>query len=321
MKLIIQIPCYNEAGTLAEALSYLPRKVEGFDIVEWLIINDGSKDDTKEIAIKNGVDYIVDFPKNKGLAEGFKAGIFESIKQNADVIVNTDADNQYNANDIPKLVQPILNGEAEVVIGERPISNIGHFSPIKKALQKLGSYVVRRISNTDVPDAPSGFRAFSKDAAMRLNVYNSYTYTLETIIQAGRYNMAIASVPVRINEDLRPSRLVSSIPSYIKKSMGTMFRIFVVYQPFRFFFNIGIVFMLLALLLGIRYLFFFSIGDGNGHIQSLILTSILAGFGVQTILTSFIADIISVNRKLMEDIKYENRCSLYNKQSFNSEQN
>jgi len=311
MKLIIQIPCYNEAGTLAEALSYLPTEVEGFDSVERLIINDGSTDDTVKVARENGVQHIVNFQKNKGLAEGFKAGIMEALRQGADVIVNTDADNQYNGADIPKLVEPILKGEAEVVIGARPISTIKHFSPIKKMLQKLGSYVVRKVSHTDIPDAPSGFRAISRDAAMKLNVYNTYTYTLETIIQAGRNNIAMTSVEVGVNEDLRPSRLVKSISSYIKKSIGTMLRIFVVYQPFRFFMNIGMFFLVIAFLLGLRFLYFFFTGSGDGHIQSLILTSILAGVGFQTVLTSFLADIISVNRKLLEDIKYEQRRSRF----------
>ncbi|OQY40903.1 MAG: glycosyl transferase [Spirochaetaceae bacterium 4572_7] len=315
MKLIIQIPCYNEASTLAKALSYLPKEVLGFDQVEWLIINDGSMDDTVKIAKENGVHHIVNFQKNKGLAEGFKAGIMEALQQGADVIVNTDADNQYDAQYIPNLVEPILNGEAEVVIGARPISTIKHFSPIKKILQNLGSYVVRKVSHTSIPDAPSGFRAISKDAAMKLNVYNSYTYTLETIIQAGRNNISMTSVDIKVNEDLRPSKLVKSISSYVKKSIGTMLRIFVVYEPFKFFMNIGLFFIFLSLLLGIRYLFFFFTGNGDGHIQSLILTSILAGIGFQTILTSFMADITSVNRKLLEDIKYEQRRSRFSDSS------
>lgn len=319
MKLIIQIPCYNEAGTLAEALSYLPKEVNGFDQVEWLIINDGSLDDTVKIAKENGVHHIVNFQKNKGLAEGFKAGMMEALQQGADVIVNTDADNQYDASFIPKLVQPILDGNAEVVIGARPISTIKHFSPIKKMLQKLGSYVVRKVSQSTIPDAPSGFRAISKDAAMKLNVYNSYTYTLETIIQAGRNNIAMTSVDIEVNEDLRPSRLVKSISSYIKKSIGTMIRIFVVYEPFKFFMRIGLFFLFLSFLLGARFLYFYFTGNGDGHVQSLILTSILAGVGFQTILTSFLADIISVNRKLLEDIKYEQRRNRFSKKSKNND--
>ena len=305
MKLIIQIPCYNEAGTLAIALSALPRKVKGFDKVEWLIINDGSTDDTVKVAKENGVDHIVNFKNNQGLAKGFMEGIKECLKQGADVIVNTDADNQYEAQDIPKLVQPILDHKAEYVIGERPISQTSHFSPIKKMLQKLGSWVVRRASKTDIPDAPSGFRAMSKECALSLNVYNNYTYTLETIIQAGQKNMAITSVPIRTNEDLRPSRLLSSIPNYIKKSVVTIIRIFVVYKPFRFFMTIAAVLLGLGLLLGFRFMYFYFIGDGSGHMQSVILSGVLIGMGFQTALIAFIADLLSVNRKLLEGVQYQ----------------
>lgn len=303
MKLIIQIPCYNEAETLAIALNALPRKVEGFDRVEWLIINDGSTDETVKVAKESGVDYIVNFKNNQGLAKGFMAGIKECLKQGADVIVNTDADNQYEAQDIPKLVQPILENRAEYVIGERPISQTSHFSPIKKMLQKLGSWVVRRASKTDVPDAPSGFRAMSKECALSLNVYNNYTYTLETIIQAGQKNIAITSVSIRTNEDLRPSRLLSSIPSYIKKSVITIIRIFVVYKPFRFFMTISAVLLSLGLLLGLRFMYFYFMGDGSGHMQSVILSGVLLGMGFQTGLIAFVADLLAVNRKLLEDLK------------------
>jgi glycosyltransferase involved in cell wall biosynthesis len=234
MKLIIQIPCYNEAETLPIALAALPREVEGFDEVEWLIINDGSTDNTVEVAKQCGVDHIVDLKQNQGLARGFIAGLKECLRQGADVIVNTDADNQYEARDIPKLTKPILEGKAEYVIGTRPIEQTEHFSKTKKFLQKLGSWVVRKASRTDIPDAPSGFRAMSRECAMQLNVYNTYTYTLETIIQAGQKNMAIMAVPIRTNPDLRPSRLLSSIPNYIKKSVVTIVRISVVYKSFQF---------------------------------------------------------------------------------------
>ena len=229
MKLIIQMPCYNEEETLPISINALPRKVDGFDKVEFLLIDDGSTDRSIEIAKELGVDHIVHLKKNRGLADVFTAGLDACISHGADIIVNTDADNQYNANDIPKLVKPILDGTADIVIGARPITQIQHFSLIKKILQKFGSYIVRRVSNTDIKDAPSGFRAISRDAALKLNVFNNYTYTLETIIQAGRKNMAILSVPISVNEDLRPSRLVRSIPSYIKKSIFTIFRIFIVY--------------------------------------------------------------------------------------------
>lgn len=312
MKLIIQIPCYNEAGTLAIALSALPRKVEGFDRVEWLIINDGSTDNTVKVAQEGGVDHIVNFKHNKGLAKGFMAGINECLKQGADVIVNTDADNQYEAKDIPKLVKPILEYKAEYVIGERPISQTEHFSMAKKTLQKLGSWVVRKASSTDIPDAPSGFRAMSRECAMQLNVYNDYTYTLETIIQAGQKNMAVTSVPIRTNEDLRPSKLLSSIPSYIKKSVITIIRIFVVYKSFRFFMSIAVILFGFGFLLGLRFLYFYMTGGGEGHMQSVVLSGILMGMGFQTGLIAFVADLLAVNRKLMEEIRYTtnlNRCN------------
>ena len=303
MKLIIQIPCYNEAETLAIALGALPREVEGFDKVEWLIINDGSEDDTVKVAKECGVDHIVNFKHNQGLAKGFMAGIKECLAQGADVIVNTDADNQYEADDIPKLTQPIIDGKAEYVIGARPISQTDHFSPAKKFLQKLGSWVVRKASKTTIPDAPSGFRAISKECAMQLNVYNNYTYTLETIIQAGQKNMAITSVPIRTNEDLRPSRLLSSIPNYIKKSVITIMRISVVYKSFQFFMTIAAILFGLGFLLGLRFLYFYFTGDGEGHMQSVVLAGVLMGMGFQTGLIAFIADLLSVNRKLLEEIK------------------
>jgi glycosyltransferase involved in cell wall biosynthesis len=303
MKLIIQIPCYNEAGTLAIALNALPREVEGFETVEWLIINDGSTDETVQVARECGVDHIVNFKHNQGLAKGFMAGIKECLKQGADVIVNTDADNQYEADDIPKLVKPILENKAEYVIGARPISQTEHFSPAKKFLQKLGSWVVRKASKTDIPDAPSGFRAITKECASQLNVYNNYTYTLETIIQAGQKNMAITSVPIRTNEDLRPSRLLSSIPNYIKKSIVTIVRIFVVYKPFHFFMIIAATLFSLGLLLGLRFLYYYLTGDGAGHMQSVVLAGVLIGMGFQTGLIAFVADLLSVNRRLLEEIK------------------
>lgn len=305
MKLIIQIPCYNEAETLAIALGALPREVEGFDTVEWLIINDGSTDDTVKVAKECGVDHIVDFKHNQGLAKGFMAGIKECLRQGADVIVNTDADNQYEARDIPKLVKPILEHKAEYVIGARPIDKTEHFSTTKKLLQKLGSWVVRKASRTDIPDAPSGFRAMSRECAMQLNVYNNYTYTLETIIQAGQKNMAITSVPIRTNEDLRPSRLLSSIPNYIKKSVVTIVRISVVYKSFQFFMSIAAILFGMGLLLGLRYLYFYFTGEGDGHVQSVILAGVLMGMGFQTGLIAFIADLLSVNRKLLEELRVE----------------
>ncbi len=307
MKLIIQIPCLNEAGTLAIALNALPREVPGFDSVEWLIIDDGSTDETVAVARENGVNHVVRHTRNQGLARGFMSGLDACLNLGADVIVNTDADNQYNADDIPALTKPILERSADIVVGARPIETIEHFSLIKKMLQKLGSWVVRVASNTDIPDAPSGFRAMSRTAAQRLMVFNDYTYTLETIIQAGQKNMAITSVPVQVNEDLRPSRLFKSIPAYIKRSIVTIVRIFVIYRPFRFFGAIGAVLFGAGFLIGIRFLWFYLGGEGGGHIQSLILASSLLVMGFQTLLIAFVADLLAANRKLLEDVRYRQR--------------
>jgi len=305
MKLIIQIPCYNEAETLAVTLAALPRKVPGFDVVEWLVIDDGSEDQTVRVALQHGVDHVVRHTRNCGLARAFMTGLQACTRLGADVIVHTDADNQYCAEDIPKLTTPILTGQADIVVGARPIESIKHFSPLKKMLQKLGSYVVRVASRTSIPDAPSGFRAFSREAAQHLVVFNEYTYTLETIIQAGQKNMAIRSVPIRVNEDLRPSRLVKSIPSYINKSIATIVRIFVVYRPFRFFGTIGLVLFAAGFLIGLRFLYYYFTGDGSGHVQSLILASVLLGMGFQTLLVAFVADLLAANRKLLEDVRYK----------------
>jgi len=305
LKLIIQIPCYNEAGTLAIALAALPRKVQGFEFVEWLIIDDGSTDDTVAVALANGVDHVVKHTSNQGLARGFMSGIGACLRLGADVIVNTDADNQYNADDIPQLLAPILEGRADLVVGSRPISTIEHFSLLKKLLQKLGSWVVRVASKTDIPDAPSGFRAMSRDAAQRLTVFSDYTYTLETIIQAGQKNMAITSVPVRVNGDLRPSRLVKSIPSYIQRSIVTIIRIFVIYRPFRFFASLGLLLFVPGFLLGLRFLYFYLTGEGSGHIQSVILSGVLMMMGFVTFLVAFVADLLAANRKLLEDLRYQ----------------
>ena len=304
MKLIIQIPCYNEAEALPITLKDLPREVPGFNVVEWLVINDGSTDNTEAIARKYGVDHIVSVTNNQGLARTFLAGLDAAVRLGADIIVNTDADNQYVAADIPALVAPILAGKADVVIGARPINEIDSFSSIKKILQKAGSAVVRFVSKTDIPDAPSGFRAMTREAAMRFNVFNDYTYTLETIIQAGQKGIAIISVPIRVNKVLRPSRLVKSIRSYLTKSLITIVRIFVVYKAFRFFMSVGLTLLCLGLIGGVRYLYYYATGDGAGHVQSLILASILLGVGFQTMLTAFLADLLAVNRRLMEDVQY-----------------
>ena len=313
MKLIIQIPCYNEAQTLEIALNDLPKQIDGIDEIEYLIINDGSKDNTVEVAKNWGVHYVVNFKRNKGLAKGFMAGLDACLRHGADIIVNTDADNQYCGEDIEKLVRPILDGESDIVIGERPIDNTEHFSPLKKRLQHFGSWVVRKASKTDIPDAPSGFRAYSREAALRMNVINEYTYTLETIVQAGRNKMACTSVPIRTNGELRPSRLFSSMFGYVKKSMLTIVRAFMMYRPLYFFTIIGSILSFIGVAIGIRFIYFFIIDGGRGHTQSLILASMMIILGVMTGIVGLQADIISGNRKLLEDIQYHVRKLDYDK--------
>lgn len=307
MKLIIQIPCYDEEATLGVALAALPREVAGFDSVEWLIIDDGSRDATVRVALEHRVDHVVRFTKNQGLAAAFMAGLDACLSAGADVIVNTDADNQYDAANIPDLVGPILAGRADMVIGARPIQSIGHFSPTKKVLQKFGSWVVRMASNTQVPDAPSGFRALSRKAAMELNVFSDYTYTLETLIQAGQKRMAIASVPIQVNADLRPSRLMRSIPGYISRSVLVIARIFVTYKPFAVFSLFGAFTFLLGMAVGGRFLYYYVAGQGSGKIQSLILAALLLGAGFALFVVGIIADLISVNRKLLEKVDFRLR--------------
>jgi glycosyltransferase involved in cell wall biosynthesis len=306
-KLIIQIPCFNEEATLPITLADLPKTAEGFDTVEWLIIDDGSTDRTAEVAREHGVDHVVRMTRNSGLAKVFMAGLDACLRLGADVIVNTDADNQYCADDIPALLAPILQGRADIVIGARPIAEIPHFSPVKKMLQRLGSWAVRVASDTEVPDAPSGFRAMTRRAALRLNVLSEYTYTIETIIQAGRSGMAIESVPVRVNEDLRPSRLVKSIGSYVRRSLVTIARIFMTYKPMRFFMAPGLAFFGAGVIVGLRFVYFYAIGQGGGHIQSLILTAILLVIGVQLVLFGLLAELLGNNRKLLEDIQWRTR--------------
>ncbi len=307
MKLIIQIPCLNEAQTLEIALNDLPKHIDGIDEIEVLIINDGSVDNTVEVARNWGVNYVVSFTKNKGLAKGFMAGIDACLRNGADIIVNTDADNQYCGEDIEKLVRPILEKKADVVIGERPIDDTEHFSPLKKKLQHFGSYVVRVASKTDIPDAPSGFRAFSRDAAMHLNVMNNYTYTLETIVQAGRTSMAITSVPIRTNGELRKSRLFHSMFGYVKRSMITIVRAFMMYRPLTFFSILGLIPFTAGLALVVRFLIYFIKGSGNGHIQSLVFSSTLMLLGFMTFIVGLQADVIANNRKLLEDIQFRVR--------------
>lgn len=311
MKLIIQIPCYNEAETLEIALNDLPRKLEGVDEIEYLIINDGSKDNTVEVAKKWGVHHIVNFKQNKGLAKGFMAGLDGCLRNGADIIVNTDADNQYCAEDIANLIQPILDGEADMVIGARPIDATEHFSYIKKKLQHLGSWVVRKASHTNIPDAPSGFRAFSREAAMRINVVNDYTYTLETIVQAGRAKIAITSVPIHTNAELRPSRLFSSIWGYVKKSMLTIIRAYMMYKPLKCFTYLSIPPVIIGLLIGFRFLYFMAVGQAGGHVQSLILACTLIIMGFVGVMIGLVADVIAANRKILEDTQYHVRKAEY----------
>ena len=302
MKLIIQIPCYNEAETLEIALNDLPKEIEGIDTIEYLIIDDGCTDKTVEVARKWGVHHVVGFTKNKGLAKGFMAGMDACLRNGADIIVNTD--NQYCAEDISKLIRPILEHKADIVIGERPIDDTEHFSWLKKKLQHFGSWVVRKASHTDIPDAPSGFRAFSRDAAMRLNVINDYTYTLETIVQAGRNKMAIVSVPVRTNPELRKSRLFHSMFGYIKKSILTILRALMMYKPLYCFTLVAAVPAIIGFLIGIRFLVFYFNGRGSGHTQSLMLACTLLIIGFITFVIGMLADVISANRKILEDVQY-----------------
>jgi glycosyltransferase involved in cell wall biosynthesis len=307
MKLIIQIPCYNEADTLEVALNDLPEELDGIDEIEYLIVNDGCQDDTVEIARKWGVHHVVNFSQNKGLAKGFMAGLDGCLRNGADIIVNTDADNQYSASDIQRLIQPILDGKADMVIGARPINDIEHFSAVKKLLQRFGSWAVRKASNTDIPDAPSGFRAMTRDAAMHINVVNDYTYTLETIVQAGREKIAITSVPIHTNPELRPSRLFSGIWSYVKKSIIIILRSYMMYKPLKCFTYLSIPPMLIGIGIGLRFLYYLVTQGGGGHIQSLILACMLIIIGIITFMIGLVSDLISSNRRILADTQYHVR--------------
>ncbi len=303
MKLIIQIPCLNEEEHIAEALSQLPREVPGFDSVEWLIIDDGSTDGTVQAARAAGVDHVVSHGHNRGLAAAFMTGLEACLRLGADVIVNTDADNQYDASCIPDLVAPIVEGRLQIVVGARPIATIEHFSPIKRALQKLGSRVVRLVSGTDIPDAPSGFRAIHRDAAINLYVFNNYTYTLETIIQAGQLGIPIGSVPVRVTGPTRPSRLFNSMLRYMARSALTIFRIFVVYRPFRFFALVALILALPGIIVFLRFLLFYFSGDGGGHVQSLVIGASLIVVAAVVLVGGLVADLVAANRKLLAEVR------------------
>ncbi|MEF2145614.1 MAG: glycosyltransferase family 2 protein [Desulfovibrionaceae bacterium] len=301
--LFIQIPCFNEEESLPVALAALPREIPGVDKVCWLVVDDGSTDRTVEVARAHGVDHVVRHTRNLGLAKAFMTGLNACLELGADIIVNTDADNQYCADCIPDLVGPILRNEADMVVGARPIDEVEHFSPLKKLLQKLGSWVIRKVSATPVQDAPSGFRAFTRRAAMRLNVFSEYTYTLETIIQAGQARMAVTSVPVRVNEKLRDSRLMKSMVSYLRKSLATTMRIFITYRPVKFFTAVGSVFFLLGGALCVRWLILYMMGTDRAHVPSLILASILLLFGFVSLALAVLGELSSVNRKLLEDVR------------------
>jgi len=303
MKLIIQIPCLNEEQTLPETLKDLPKSLKGIDNIEILIIDDGSTDRTKEVAKENGVHHILSFTNNKGLAKAFIFGMNHALKLGADIIVNTDADNQYFGGDIIKLIQPILDERADIVIGNRQVETIHHFSPLKIFLQKLGSWTVRQLSGTKIPDATSGFRAYTKEAALQMNVISDFTYTVETIISAGNKNLAIEHTPVRTNKKLRESRLFPSISIYIRRSLVTMLKAYSMYRPLKIFTIAGGTTFLIGLAIGCRYLFFFFQGQTEGHVQSLILSAIMLIVGFQIIMMGISAELIAVNRQILEDIQ------------------
>lgn len=303
MKLIIQIPCLNEEKTLPETIRALPRHIEGIDSIETLIIDDGSTDRTAEVARELHVDHVLKLGSNKGLAKAFICGINQALKLGADIIVNTDADNQYHADDIEKLIQPILQETAEIVIGNRQVETIRHFSPVKIFLQKFGSWVVRQLSGTNVPDATSGFRAYSREAALQLNVVSDFTYTVETIISAGKKNLSITHVPVRTNPKLRESRLFPNIRTYLQRSLVTILKVYCMYKPLKVFTLVGGLPFLAGFVIGCRYLYFFFQGQTAGHIQSLILSAILLIVGFQIIMMGIAAEMISINRQLLEDIQ------------------
>jgi glycosyltransferase involved in cell wall biosynthesis len=309
VKLIVQIPCFNEEATLPETIRDIPRRIDGIDIIEILVIDDGSRDRTSEVAREHGVHHVIRNKQNIGLARSFRVGLDRCIALGADIIVNTDADNQYLASDIERLVAPLLAGTADIVIGDRNIKDIAHMSWPKKLLQRLGSWVVRQVSNTQVPDTTSGFRAYTRDAALRMTIVTEFSYTLESIIQAGKKKMAVAHVEVGTNGVTRPSRLFSTVFDYIKQSAATIVRIYTMHEPLKVFSYIGVAIFLLGFAISVRYLYFLAVGDayGDRHLQSLILSAVLMIVGFQVILIGLVADAISGTRKLLEDLLYRVR--------------
>ena len=302
MKLIVQVPCWNEEAVLPLTLADIPKQIAGVDEVEILVIDDGSIDRTVEVAQIAGVDHIVCLQEHQGLAAAFAAGLDTSLRLGADVIVNTDADHQYRGSDIERLIQPVLAGQADMVVGDRQTDTIPHFSPLKKLLQRLGSWVVRQASGTRIPDVTSGFRAYSREAALSLNVVSDYTYTLETIIQAGKKGIALAHVPITANEPTRESRLIRSVPDYLGRSASTILRIYTMYKPLRVFSIVGSVVLAASLALAGRYLYFLFLGEGKGHIQSVVLAGVLLVLGVEVLLIGLVADLVSINRRLGEEV-------------------
>lgn len=307
MKLIIQIPCYNEAKTLPETVADLPRSLPGIDCIEYLVVDDGSTDDTARVARELGVHHVVRFTGNRGLAQAFAAGLDACLVRQADIIVNTDADNQYVGSDIALLVEPILAGRADMVVGDRQVASVPSFSPLKRSLQRLGSWVISRAAGAAIPDAASGFRALTREAALRTLVLSSYSYTLETLIQAGAQHMKVEYVPIRTNAPTRPSRLMHHLPDYLSNSATTIVRAYAFYRPLRVFVMAGALAIFAGLLLGLRFLYFYVIGQGDGHIQSLILTAVLLIIGFQTLLIGLVADLVGANRKITEELLHRVR--------------
>lgn len=307
MKLIIQIPCHNEAQVITQTIKSLPSSLDGFDSIEYMVIDDGSNDGTAELAQAAGAHHIVKLPGHMGLAAAFSSGLDACIKNGADVIVNTDADNQYHSEDICFLVEPILNGRAQIVVGDRGVATLEAFSPLKRFLQRMGSWVVAQFSGMDIPDATSGFRALSREAALRTMVLSDYSYTLETLIQAGAHKMTVEYVKIRTNPQTRPSRLIRSVPHYLANSTATIVRSYTMYRPLRVFTIIGSIFILGGLAVTGRFLYYYLIGQGSGHLQSVILAAILLIVGFQVILIGLVADLIGFNRKILEELLYRVR--------------